>query len=112
MSLFDRFRALPVDFDALGLSQSRTAGDYFCTPLGAEIIGWAGLDGIHYCFVPGFGETVFAVSPINPLGENVHAIARSFADLLRLLLACGDISPLCPRMGIRILPIAVHCDTS
>lgn len=66
---------------------------YFCTPKGAAIIGWAGVDGIHYCFVDGFGETVFAVSPMN-VGDYVHPVARNFEDLLRLLLSCVDMAAL------------------
>ena len=54
------------------------------------MIGCAGVDGIHYCFVKGFDEMVFAVSPANLPGEYVHPIARSFEDMLSLLLACGS----------------------
>ena len=46
--------------------------------------------GIHYCFVKGFDEMVFAVSPENLPGEYVHPITRSFTDMLSLLLACGS----------------------
>ena len=67
---------------------------YFCTPRGASIIGCAGVDGIHYCFVRGFGETVFAVSPMNAAPDFVHPLAKSFEDFLRLLLACGDAAAL------------------
>ncbi len=63
---------------------------YFCTPRGARIIGWAGVDGIHYCFIRGFGEMVFAVSPMNPAPHYVHPLASDFSDFLRLLLACGN----------------------
>lgn len=62
----------------------------FCTPRRARIIGGAGVDGIHYCFVRGFGEMVFAVSPMNPAPHYVHPLASDFSDFLRLLLACGD----------------------
>ena len=67
---------------------------YFCTPKGARIIGWAGVDGIHYCFVRGFGEMVFAVSPMNLPGEYVHPIAKDFAGLLGMLMACGSLDAL------------------
>ena len=46
--------------------------------------------GIYYCFVKGFDEMVFAVSPENLSGEYVHPIARSFTDIPSLLLACGS----------------------
>lgn len=62
---------------------------YFCTPRGASMIGWEGADGIHYCFVRGYGSTVFAVSPMNSAPDYVHAVAADFADFLRLLLSCG-----------------------
>jgi len=47
------------------------------------------VDGIPCCFVEGFGEMVFAVNPSNLPGDCVHPLARSFADFLRLILACG-----------------------
>lgn len=74
----------------LGMAPVQDASPYACTPKGARLIGAAGVDGVHYCFVRGFAETVFAVSPMNAPGEQVHPIARSFPELLRLLLACGS----------------------
>jgi len=90
MDLFERFQQLDIDFEAIGLMQSREPITYFCTPAGAEILGWAGVDGIHYCRIKTFGETVFAISPSNLVGEHMHPIARDFGELLSLLLACGS----------------------
>ena len=90
MTLYQKFKKLNIDFSAIGLEQRGTEEKYFCTPKGARIIGWAGVDGIHYCFIRGFEEMVFAVSPMNTPGDYVRPIARSFEDLLRLLLACGS----------------------
>lgn len=90
MNLYQRFKKLHIDHSAIGLERRDTPVDYFCTPKGAKVIGWAGVDGIHYCFVKGFDEMVFAVSPANLPGEYVHPIARSFGDMLALLLACGS----------------------
>ncbi len=89
MTLYEKFKQLDIGFSLLGLEQGDVHGGYFCTPVGAEVIGWEGVDGIHYCFVKGFGEMVFAVNPSNPAGKNVHPLARSFEDFLRLILACG-----------------------
>lgn len=89
MTLYEKFKKLDIDFSQLGLEQGDIHGGYFCTPKGAEVIGWEGVDGIHYCFVRGFDEMVFAVNPMNPAGENVHPTANSFEDFLRLVLACG-----------------------
>lgn len=51
---------------------------------------WAGMDGIHFCFVRGFGGVVFSVTPMNLVPNLVHPLANNFEDFLRLLLACGD----------------------
>lgn len=87
------FLGLGIDLAPVGLEVEDGAGVYFCTPKDAKILGWAGVDGIHFCTVSGFGEMVFAVSPMN-FGDYVHPIARSVDDLLRLLLACGNMAAL------------------
>ncbi len=89
MTTYDKFKKLDIDFSLIGLEQRKGDGRYFCTPKGAKIIGNEGVDGIHYCFVKGFDETVFSVNPSNPIGKQVHPIARSFEDFLRLITACG-----------------------
>lgn len=94
MITYNKFKKLNIDISPLGIEQWENANPYFCTPKRAKIIGWAGVDGIHYCFVHGFGEMVFAVSPMNALGDYVHPLARTFSDFLRLLLSCGDAAAL------------------
>lgn len=85
---YEKFLRTGIDLTPLGVE--RGEGElYFCTPRGASLIGWEGADGIHYCFVRGYGGTVFAVSPMNTAPDYVHAVAQDFADFLRLLLACG-----------------------
>lgn len=90
---YEKFAKLDVDFSAIGIMQCSAYERYYCTPQNAQIIGCAGVDGIHYCMIPEFGEVVFAVSPMN-FGDCVHPIARNFRDLLRLLLCCGDMAAL------------------
>ncbi len=92
ITYFD-FKKRNLDLSALGFSISDTPEVYYCTPKGAHILGSSGVDGIHYCTVPGFGDLIFAVSPMNS-EDPVHPIAGSFEDLLRLLLACGDMAAL------------------
>lgn len=87
---YQKFLRKHINLDELGVKQSSDHTAYFCTPKGASIIGWAGVDGIHYCFVRGFGEMVFAVSPANTNPNYVHPLANSFEDFLRLLLTCGS----------------------
>ena len=79
-----------IDLSPLGISKGDRGETCFCTPKGARVIGWAGVDGIHYCTIRGFGEMVFSVSPMNPAPNYVHPLARTFSDFLRLLLACGS----------------------
>lgn len=87
MMLYEKYRKSKIDFSQIGLERRDTNRGYFCTPAGAEIIGWTGVDGIHYCLIEGFQE-VFAVTPMAAEGEYVHPVARDFSDFLRLLLAC------------------------
>lgn len=91
---YERYLKLNIDASLIGLERIENGVNYFCTPKGAKVIGWAGVDGIHYCFVRGFGEMVFAVSPMNLPGNYVHPVARDFVDFLRLLLICGDAAAL------------------
>ncbi len=86
MTLYGKFKKLDINFSSLNLESG--GGKYFCTPNGARIIGREGVDGIHYCFVKGFGDMVFAVNPSNSDGY-VHPLAESFKDFLRLLISCG-----------------------
>lgn len=88
MTLYRRYARLPIRFAALGLERGSEKSSYFCTPRGARVIGWAGVEGIHFCFVPGYGDAVFAVNPM-AAGEHVQAVSRSFPDFLRLVLSCG-----------------------
>ena len=91
---YERYLKLNLDGSRVGLEGGESERNYFSTPKGAKVIGWAGVDGIHYCFVRGFGERVFAVSPMNTPGNYVHPVARDFMDFLRLLLACGHVAAL------------------
>lgn len=90
----EQFERLGLDTSCLGLMRATEEPGYFCTPKGAKTFGTAGVDGIHFCFVKGFWEMVFAVSPMNTPGEYVHPLSETFEAFLRLLLACGDTAAL------------------
>lgn len=95
MSLtFAKFKKSGLNLAPLGVEKREDNSPYFCTPRGASVFGWAGVDGIHFCRVRGFGEMVFAVSPMNTYPDYVHPIAENFEDFLRLLLAVGDVAVL------------------
>ncbi len=87
------FKKTAIDLSPLGFNMNGEFEYYYCTPKNAEIIASSGVDGIHFCTVKQFGEMIFAVSPMN-LGDCVHPVARSFEDLLRLLLHCSDVAAL------------------
>ena len=94
MTFYQKYKKLGVSLASAGFIEGGECEPYFCTPKGAKIIGRAGVDGIHYCFVRGFGETVFAVSPMAGREGYVRPIAGSFEDMLRLLVASGNMAAL------------------
>ncbi len=91
---FQKFLRSGIDLSPVGVERREGNNPYFCTPKGSSIFGWAGVDGIHFCFIQGFGGMVFAVSPMNSAPDFVHPLSKDFADFLRLLLACGDVAAL------------------
>ena len=91
---YKSFLEYNINLAPVGVEHVEDAPQYFCTPKGARVIGWSGVDGIHYCFIRGFSDMVFAVSPMNEPGNYVHPIASCFTDFLRLILACGDAAAL------------------
>ena len=87
------FRSCGADFSPLGLERGNSHSDCFCTPKGARMIGWAGVDGIHFCHISRFGQRVFAVDPMGTFGDYVYPVAKTLQDFLRLILACGSTAP-------------------
>lgn len=86
-----RFAALQIDFSAIQL-EPQDQEHYFCTPEGAEIIGWC--NGIHFILLPG-DEAVYCVSP--EMGEEdtfVLPVAGDFREFLSFLLYCRGASAL------------------
>lgn len=88
---YEKYKALKLDGCPIGLAEEDSE-PYFCTPVDAEIIGWD--NGIHYCFLPEFGEMVFCVNPETRCDQFVYPIAENFRDFLRLILAVGCTNPL------------------
>ena len=90
MNMYTKFENLNLDTSCIGLDRSCLDNDdikYFCTPVGARIIGWEGCDGIHYCFIEKFKDMVFAVNPMSCCDYYVYPLAENFTDFLRLILA-------------------------
>lgn len=82
---YKKYKQLNIDGAYIGLEKGNETGDYFCTPIGAKVIGWD--NGIHYCFIDGFGDMVFCVNPETCCDYLVYPIAKNFYDFLCLILA-------------------------
>ena len=94
------FQALEIDFSSIGLEQQRDSSPYFCTPVGAEYVGWIGCDGVHFVLLPG-DERVFCVDPaMGEVGSYVLPVAEDFRTFLSYLLFCRDANPLSQIWGM------------
>lgn len=89
--LYEKYKNLKIDGSWIGLELGAQT-PYFCTPIGAKIIGWD--NSIHYCFIKGFGDMVFCVNPETCCDYYVYPIARNFCDFLGLILATGNTNTL------------------
>lgn len=88
MTMYEKFCQLQIDGRWIGLEKSDSDITYFCTPVDAQIIGWENC--IHYCFLPGYHDMVFAVNPETCADQFVYPLAMNFTDFLRLILSCGS----------------------
>lgn len=90
-----RFQALDIDFSAVSLEREGWDGvTYFCTPVGAEIIGGTGVDGVHFAVLTG-DEAVYCVDPmVMEEGRYVLPVAADFREFLSFVLYCRDANPL------------------
>lgn len=90
-ALFLQFQQLPIDKSLISLEPGSIEFPYFCYPVNAVPIGFEG--SILYCFLPEYGEMVFAVNPESCVDSCVYPLAQNFSDFLRLILACGSANP-------------------
>ncbi len=88
MTIYEKYCQLGIDGTRIGLEKSDMCVDYFCTPLDATVIGWE--NSIHYCFIRGYRDMVFAVNPESCVDKYVYPLAMNFKEFLRLILACGS----------------------
>ena len=90
-ALFSQFQQLPIDKSLISLEPGSIEVPFFCYPVNALPIGFEG--GILYCFLPEYGEMVFAANPESCADSCVYPLAQTFSDFLRLILACGSANP-------------------
>ena len=88
MTLYGKYKKNQFSLAPFGIEKGDTRSDYFCTPRGAVILGWTGVDGIHYCMLKSHGETVFAVNPMADPKKHAFPVAENFEGFLRLLITC------------------------
>lgn len=92
MDLFEKYKKLNINGELISLEYREIdEPPYFCYPVNAESIGFEGA--ILYCFLPEYGDIVFAVNPESCADIYVYPIASSFEDFIRLILACGSANP-------------------
>ena len=92
MTMYEKYCQLDIDGRWIGLENGSLCVEYFCTPINATVIGWE--NSIHYCFIKGYRDMVFAVNP-EPSGEKyVYPLAMNFKEFMRLILACGSTTAL------------------
>lgn len=89
-TVYEKYMALPIDKGLFCLGYGDITTPYFCYPVNAKPIGFEG--SILYCFLPEYGEMVFACNP-ESAGQNVYPLAANFEDFIRLILACGTANP-------------------
>lgn len=99
MICFEKFNEMIGDLSPLGLMKCGNESKYDCTPENAYVFAGTGVDGIHFCIVPGKGHEdmelspVYAVSPMMP-DHLVELIASNFQDFFDVLAACKDAAAL------------------
>ena len=83
--VYEKYIALPIDKRLLCLERGEVTIPYFCYPADVEPIGFEGC--IMYCFLPEYGEMVFACNPESCADRNIYPLAANFEDFVRLILA-------------------------
>lgn len=84
------FRNLRIGHGLFSLYQGEDCPD-FCTPLGAELVGRIGCDGVHVILLPG-DERVYCVDPMG--GSHVLPVGTDFREFVSFLRDANPLSPL------------------
>ena len=62
MDYLNSYLRSKLDLSHISFIRREKESNYFCTPVLSKVIGWAGVDGIHFCTTKGFDEIIFVVS--------------------------------------------------
>ena len=89
--LYNKFINSGLDYSVISLSGTENIYPYWCYPVNAMPIGLEGC--IMYCFIDGYGDTVFAANPESCADIYVYPIARDFREFLGHILYCTEANP-------------------
>lgn len=89
---YKKYKKMNIKGQLISLDYRDMENPYFCYPVNAEVIGFE--ENILYCFLPEYGEMVFASQPDSCVETNVYPLARTFEDFLRLIISCGSANPI------------------
>lgn len=53
MNILNSYFRSKLDLSHIGLHRGEKQSGYFCTPVLSKVIGWPGVDGIHFCTTKG-----------------------------------------------------------
>ena len=90
MTIFETFRNSCLDLSALGLQDGPSVSKSKVTPNNARILSWLLDSTVHFCQIPGQGETVFAVDPGALPDEQILPVAEDILNFIGLLIRCKD----------------------
>ena len=62
-AFYQKFLRKHLDLSSLSVMRQEDNDPYFCTPRGASIFGWAGVDGIHFCFAVSYTHLTLPTTP-------------------------------------------------
>ena len=92
-NIFKRYEALNIDTSLIGLEKTK-GESYFCVPKGAVIFAGLGVDGVQFCFIEGFKDMVFIISPEAINEKFINPVSNNFEEFLGLILACKNANPI------------------
>ena len=81
MNYLNSYLRSKLDLSHIGFIRREKESNYFCTPVLSKVIGWAGVDGIHFCITKGFNQSKVPACFIKTLGcTEMDAIHTSPSD--------------------------------
>lgn len=90
MITYETFRQSCLDLTILGLQDGASVSNSGLVPKNSRVLAWLLNSSVHFCQLPGQGETVFAVNPNGYSEEQVLPVAEDITSFIGLLISCKD----------------------